>query len=179
VVVVIHQTVAGRGTEARHHFGKDASPRLPSGTRTIFGLLTAATPVSLVSPNVADTNTFTANAGASAALAGFYGDAFQECAAHWLFLDDLGLAFPSLWAMHAKSITLKRRRCSGLGGSVGRRLVRCDILCQGRGSSANSAACYCLGITEVDPSCMEMPPHEVRGAHRGVDRGQSKNLDDE
>ena len=26
-----------------------------------------------------------------------------------------------------------------------------DILCQGRGSAANSAVCYCLGITEVDP----------------------------
>ena len=26
------------------------------------------------------------------------------------------------------------------------------ILCQGRGSAANSAICYCLGITEVDPS---------------------------
>ena len=25
------------------------------------------------------------------------------------------------------------------------------ILCQGRGSAANSAACFCLGITEVDP----------------------------
>lgn len=25
------------------------------------------------------------------------------------------------------------------------------ILCQGRGSAANSAVCYCLGITEVDP----------------------------
>ena len=25
------------------------------------------------------------------------------------------------------------------------------ILCQGRGSAANSAACYCLGITAVDP----------------------------
>lgn len=31
-----------------------------------------------------------------------------------------------------------------------------DILCQGRGSAANSAVCYCLGITEVDPSRMEM-----------------------
>ena len=30
------------------------------------------------------------------------------------------------------------------------------ILCQGRGSAANSAVCYCLGVTEVDPSCMEM-----------------------
>jgi error-prone DNA polymerase len=27
-----------------------------------------------------------------------------------------------------------------------------DILCQGRGSAANSVVCYCLGITEVDPS---------------------------
>jgi len=26
-----------------------------------------------------------------------------------------------------------------------------DILCQGRGSAANSAVCYCLGITEIDP----------------------------
>ncbi|MCS6997426.1 MAG: error-prone DNA polymerase [Casimicrobiaceae bacterium] len=30
------------------------------------------------------------------------------------------------------------------------------ILCQGRGSAANSAVCYCLGITEVDPSRMAM-----------------------
>ncbi|MEM1166908.1 MAG: error-prone DNA polymerase [Planctomycetota bacterium] len=27
-----------------------------------------------------------------------------------------------------------------------------DILCQGRGGAANSAVCYCLGVTEVDPS---------------------------
>ncbi|RFB78673.1 error-prone DNA polymerase [Methylovirgula sp. 4M-Z18] len=26
-----------------------------------------------------------------------------------------------------------------------------DILCQGRGSAANSAVCYCLGITEISP----------------------------
>src|SRR5467141_1562926 len=26
------------------------------------------------------------------------------------------------------------------------------ILCQGRGSAANSAVCYCLGITEIDPN---------------------------
>jgi error-prone DNA polymerase len=25
-----------------------------------------------------------------------------------------------------------------------------DILCQGRGSAANSVVCYCLGVTEVD-----------------------------
>jgi error-prone DNA polymerase len=27
-----------------------------------------------------------------------------------------------------------------------------DILCQGRGSAANSAVCYCLGVTAVDPT---------------------------
>lgn len=27
-----------------------------------------------------------------------------------------------------------------------------DILCQGRGSAANSTVCYCLGVTSVDPS---------------------------
>ena len=26
-----------------------------------------------------------------------------------------------------------------------------DILCQGRGSAANSTVCYCLGITSIDP----------------------------
>jgi|KBSSwiStaDraftv2_1062776.scaffolds.fasta_scaffold01866_2 error-prone DNA polymerase len=31
-----------------------------------------------------------------------------------------------------------------------------DILCQGRGSAANSAVCYALGITEVDPARMNM-----------------------
>ncbi|MDH3713825.1 MAG: error-prone DNA polymerase [Gammaproteobacteria bacterium] len=30
------------------------------------------------------------------------------------------------------------------------------ILCQGRGSAANSAVCYCLGITEVDPSRLDL-----------------------
>ena len=30
------------------------------------------------------------------------------------------------------------------------------ILCQGRGSAANSAVCYCLGITEVDPLHMQV-----------------------
>ncbi|MCC6203151.1 MAG: PHP domain-containing protein, partial [Gammaproteobacteria bacterium] len=30
------------------------------------------------------------------------------------------------------------------------------ILCQGRGSAANSAVCFCLGITEVDPVRMEL-----------------------
>ncbi len=31
-----------------------------------------------------------------------------------------------------------------------------SILCQGRGSAANSAVCYALGITEVDPARMSM-----------------------
>ncbi len=31
-----------------------------------------------------------------------------------------------------------------------------QILCQGRGSAANSAVCFCLGITEVDPARMSM-----------------------
>ena len=31
-----------------------------------------------------------------------------------------------------------------------------NILCQGRGSAANSAVCYCLGITEVDPARMNL-----------------------
>ena len=30
------------------------------------------------------------------------------------------------------------------------------ILCQGRGSAANSAVCYCLGITNVDPSTIDL-----------------------
>jgi error-prone DNA polymerase len=31
-----------------------------------------------------------------------------------------------------------------------------NILCQGRGSAANSAVCFCLGITEVDPARSSM-----------------------
>ncbi len=31
-----------------------------------------------------------------------------------------------------------------------------DILCQGRGSAANSAVCYCLGITSVDPDRIDV-----------------------
>ncbi len=30
------------------------------------------------------------------------------------------------------------------------------ILCQGRGSAANSAVCFCLGVTEVDPSRIDV-----------------------
>jgi error-prone DNA polymerase len=31
-----------------------------------------------------------------------------------------------------------------------------DILCQGRGSAANSVVCYCLGITAIDPTRMNL-----------------------
>ena len=31
-----------------------------------------------------------------------------------------------------------------------------DILCQGRGSAANSTVCYCLGITSVDPTQIDL-----------------------
>ena len=31
-----------------------------------------------------------------------------------------------------------------------------DILCQGRGSAANSAVCYCLGVTSVDPAKIDV-----------------------
>jgi len=32
----------------------------------------------------------------------------------------------------------------------------CGILCQGRGSAANSVVCYCLGITAVDPEQIDL-----------------------
>ena len=32
----------------------------------------------------------------------------------------------------------------------------CGILCQGRGSAANSAVCYCLGVTAVDPAKFQL-----------------------
>jgi len=32
----------------------------------------------------------------------------------------------------------------------------CHILCQGRGSAANSTVCYCLGITSVDPAKFDL-----------------------
>ena len=33
---------------------------------------------------------------------------------------------------------------------------RCGILCQGRGSAANSVVCYCLGVTSIDPARMDL-----------------------
>ena len=34
--------------------------------------------------------------------------------------------------------------------------ARVGILCQGRGSAANSAVCYCLGVTAVDPDRIDV-----------------------
>src|SRR5262249_44706157 len=31
-----------------------------------------------------------------------------------------------------------------------------EILCQGRGSAANSAVCFCLGVTAVDPDRLDV-----------------------
>jgi error-prone DNA polymerase len=41
------------------------------------------------------------------------------------------------------------------------------ILCQGRGSAANSAVCFCLGITEVDPARMSVLFERFVSASRG------------
>ena len=41
------------------------------------------------------------------------------------------------------------------------------ILCQGRGSAANSAVCYCLGVTEVDPSRLSVLFERFISAERG------------
>ena len=41
------------------------------------------------------------------------------------------------------------------------------ILCQGRGSAANSAVCYCLGVTEVDPARTSLLFERFVSAERG------------
>ncbi len=41
------------------------------------------------------------------------------------------------------------------------------ILCQGRGSAANSAVCYCLGITAVDPTKIDLLFERFISAERG------------
>ena len=42
-----------------------------------------------------------------------------------------------------------------------------NIFCQGRGSAANSAVCYCLGITAVDPDRVELLFERFISAERG------------
>jgi error-prone DNA polymerase len=41
------------------------------------------------------------------------------------------------------------------------------ILCQGRGSAANSTVCYCLGVTEVDPARVDLLFERFISADRG------------
>jgi len=41
------------------------------------------------------------------------------------------------------------------------------ILCQGRGSAANSAVCFCLGITEIDPNTSNLLFARFISANRG------------
>ncbi|WP_347260297.1 error-prone DNA polymerase [Rudaea sp.] len=47
------------------------------------------------------------------------------------------------------------------------------ILCQGRGSAANSAVCFCLGITEVDPARSQL----VFGRFLSEERGEPPDID--
>jgi len=41
------------------------------------------------------------------------------------------------------------------------------ILCQGRGSAANSAVCFCIGVTEVDPAKIDLLFERFVSAERG------------
>ncbi|MBA4800800.1 MAG: error-prone DNA polymerase [Euryhalocaulis sp.] len=41
------------------------------------------------------------------------------------------------------------------------------ILCQGRGSAANSSVCYCLGVTSVDPATIDLLFERFVSAERG------------
>lgn len=47
------------------------------------------------------------------------------------------------------------------------------ILCQGRGSAANSAVCYCLGVTEVDPTKVKL----VFGRFLSTERDEPPDID--
>ncbi|RZT09104.1 error-prone DNA polymerase [Duganella sp. CF402] len=47
------------------------------------------------------------------------------------------------------------------------------ILCQGRGSAANSVACYCLGVTEVDPERSNM----LTGRFISKERNEPPDID--
>lgn len=48
-----------------------------------------------------------------------------------------------------------------------------NILCQGRGSAANSAVCYCLGVTEVDPD----RGHLLVGRFMSRERNEPPDID--
>ena len=45
---------------------------------------------------------------------------------------------------------------SSPSGTLSALPVRQGILCQGRGSAANSTVCFCIGITEVDPALTDL-----------------------
>lgn len=89
---------------------------------------------------------------------------------------------PSTWLRHLTERGVKRRWPAGVQEKVGAQIEHelaliaemayepffltvydvvwfarsRGILCQGRGSAANSAVCYCLGITEVDPARLDL-----------------------
>jgi error-prone DNA polymerase len=89
---------------------------------------------------------------------------------------------PSSWLTQLTEQGAKKRWPDGVSGNIKRMLAReralveelayesyfltvhdivafarsKGILCQGRGSAANSIICYCLGITEVDPARMSV-----------------------
>ncbi|MFS2134742.1 error-prone DNA polymerase [Duganella sp. Dugasp56] len=48
-----------------------------------------------------------------------------------------------------------------------------EILCQGRGSAANSVVCYCLGVTEVDPERSNM----LTGRFISKERNEPPDID--
>ncbi|MCF1743799.1 error-prone DNA polymerase [Paradevosia shaoguanensis] len=48
-----------------------------------------------------------------------------------------------------------------------------NILCQGRGSAANSSVCYCLGVTEVDPNVSKL----VFGRFLSTERHEPPDID--
>jgi error-prone DNA polymerase len=48
-----------------------------------------------------------------------------------------------------------------------------NILCQGRGSAANSAVCYCLGVTAVDPDKVTL----LFGRFLSVERNEPPDID--
>ena len=49
------------------------------------------------------------------------------------------------------------------------------ILCQGRGSAANSVVCFCLGITEVNPTLKDM--HLLFGRFISAERNEPPDID--
>jgi len=50
-----------------------------------------------------------------------------------------------------------------------------DVLCQGRGSAANSIVCFCLGITEVDPILMKVDL--LLGRFISIERDEPPDID--